>query len=548
MENEKSTVRSVSVNLGTTHVSPFSADSVSRRPWVLLICSDLGFRSERPERISAATLREKIAAENVTLCGTVDQGLPDDIAPFHVEYRIHDLRDFSVASLRDRIPILRKLGEASLVLERISERKTDPGEGFRLIAGMQPPPSVMRHLAACLPGGSAPPPAGPSASAIDSILSMMDVGQRSGETENISAQPGDFVAALAGEGTSGGFSSAALRSCRDYVKDLTDRLSISVVNQPFFRSAACSWNALKVLLKAAGRDPGIHFYLHSSPADTVEGNFADALSACASETGVPDIVVWDYPVAVTTAGMERLDRIARQADRFKTAVIASLDRGDALYRSILESEPLRTIIGKDDFIPLRRLQQATQARCLALCAPDAALDRGGGAEEIPVGGAWLFALQWVASLTGSGTPFHLHRDSTAALDGLLFPHLTEDTISDASEFGITLMSGNGCAFPRVLIEDRKSPFGSLLFNLAVNRAARITAEWIGKRPKEKCDEAAPALERFLRTELEPYHILSSAAAVAVTASGQQSLSISIDSTSTIAGFPVRFDFSFNCLG
>jgi hypothetical protein len=133
-----------------------------------------------------------------------------------------------------------------------------------------------------------------------------------------------------------------------------------------------------------------------------------------------------------------------------------------------------------------------------------------------------------------------------ALDGFLFPKIPAEAATDSYRSGLTLLRPNGVTAPRVLLGSSDSPYGSLLFNLLVNRTARHAAEWITVQDRSlSCGDAAPLLEHFLLQQLKPYHILSSDEALSVKVEEQQSLQVTIDSTVTVAGFPVKFQFLFN---
>jgi hypothetical protein len=550
MDNEKSPIHSMNVSLGTPQTVPASAVS-SNQPWVILVCSDLGFTSHRPQKISSATLNELLTSTEIIISGTVEKGLPDEIAPFHIEYPIDSLKDFSPSSIAEKLPYLQDLKKAAEVLNAISAKKIAPSDGLKKIAAMTLPPSVVSLLGTIGPvsaggvktkGHSSPQ----APKKIDSILSMMDIEEDEHATSP-QEQPSDFVAAI----TEGGaaqqeISQAALHNCIQTVDGLLESLGNIVSEQPFFTAATSSWNALKIVLKIAGRNRDTHFYLHSAPYDAAERHFGDALAVCAAETGTPDLVVWDYPVPIDTATMEQFSHIGEQADHVKTVVAASIDRHDELYTKILDGEPLKGVLEKPAFIPLRRLQEAAQARCLVLCCPDAIQQRGQNGKEIKVAGAWLFTFQWTSSLVENSSPFHLQNSSIQVLDSFAFPKLSREVATDTYQNGITLLRPNSITTPRVLFGDHETPYGSLLFNLLVNRTARLAADWIsGQNKSVSLDAAAPALQHFLLTELSPYHILSSDEAVSVEVSGLGSLVVTINSTVTVAGFPVQFQFSFN---
>ncbi|MBN1759799.1 MAG: hypothetical protein JW863_15840 [Chitinispirillaceae bacterium] len=550
MNENESPIHSINVGLGTSGAVVPAGEKNGQHPWVVLICSDLGCTTTTAQRIGAATLNEFLSTNQVIISGNVTTDLPEDIEPFHIEYRVTDVKDFSRAAMAEKLPLLQQLKDASGILDAVSRKKITAAEGFRQVTSMNLPQSIIRLLGDIRPqsGGAlvAPPPGAPVAAAkVDSILSMMDVGGDDAVSAPVASQPGDFVAAFS-EQAAGDVSSSALLKCKDAVDRLVATLGETVARQPFFRAAESSWNAVKTLLKIAGRNRDVHIFVHSAPYDAAQRHFSDAMSACASSSGVPDLVVWDYPATIDTATMQQLEHIGNQADRYKTVVVVPLDYHDELYRKIIDREPLKQVIEQPACIPLRRLQESGAARCLALCAPDGAVVRSLSGREIAVAASYLLAMQWLSSVIELGMPFHLQNSSQQVLDSFAFPRLSSEVVFDAHRCGITLLRPGSTTVPRVLLGDAETPYGSMLFNMVVNRTARLAAEWIGAQDRSvSAQQAAPALEEFLRTELEPYHILSTSGAVSVTTVEQQCLQVTIDSSETVAGFPVQFQFSFN---
>ena len=547
MNENESPIHAISVGLGTSTSTTPAGEKKERHPWVVLVCSDLGCTTTAPQRMSAATLNEFLSTNQVIVSGNVLSELPGDIEPFHIDYRITDVKDFSPAAMAEKLPLLQELRKASGILDGISRKRITAVEGFNQITSMQLPQSIVRLLGEVRPSPdrTTTPSPGGSSSRVDSILSMMDVGAADATVVSAAPPPADFVAAFT-ERAAGDVSSSALLKCKEAVDRLVATMGETVARQPFFRAAEASWTAVKTLLKIAGRNRDVHIFIHSAPYDAAQRHFSDALSGCAASAGVPDIVIWDYPATVDTATMQQLEHIGDQADRYKTVAVVPLDYHDELYKKIIDREPLNQVIGQAAFIPLRRLQERAAARCLALCAPDGTVVRGQSGREIAVAGSYLLVLQWLSSVIELGSPFHLQNSSQQVLESFAFPRLSGEVVFDAHRCGVTVLRPGSTTVPRVLFGDAETPYGSMLFNLVVNRTARLAAGWIGMQDRTvSARQAAPVLAEFLRTELEPYHILSAPGAVSVTTEEEQSLQVTIDSSETVAGFPVQFQFSFN---
>jgi predicted component of type VI protein secretion system len=547
MNKDESVIRSTSVNLGARPSGNGAPVSEQTKPWIVMVCADLGFTSEQPCRITAASLNEVLSTSDVSISGTVKNGLPDEIAPFHIEYPIKDSKDLSVSALAEKLPMLTQLKTVGAHLEDISAGRVPAAGGLKKIAAMPLPQSIMQlvgKIGTTRKSGPALQQTTDSSN-VDSILSMVNIDSVTEDGKETSSPEPDFVSTFTEAGVTE-FSRAALLSCLEAVNMLVKDLAGIVMNQPFFSAAVSSWTSLKTLLKIAGRNRNVHCYLHGAPYNAAQRHFADALTACAAQSGSPDLVVWDYPVELDTASLEQLGTIGETADRFKTIVVSSLEYHTELYEKILEGEPLKTVMEQPAYIPLRRLQESAPARCLSLFAPDAQHARG---EHLRISSGWLFAFQWLTSVIENSAPFHLQNSSIMALDACTVPKLSRDGIADGFQVGLTLMQPGAITVPRVLLGAADSPYGNLLFNMLVNRTARLAAEWITAQDRSlPLEQAAPALEQFLRNNLESYHILSSEDAVAVTIEGAQSLEVTINSTVTVGGFPAQFQFSFNYRG
>lgn len=546
MNNDESIIQKTNIDMGVQSSGHGASVSEQTKPWIVMVCADLGFVGEKPIRVTAASLNEVISTGSVMLNGAVEKGLPAEIAPFHIEYPVNDIKDLSLTAISGKLPLLMQLRTVASLLDDISRKRIAVADGLRKIAAMPLPQSILQLVGKIGMVQNTPLPRQSAAesSKVDSILSMVDIGSPS-EKESGAQGDSDFVAAFTDAGVAG-FSQSALLTCLEAVNALVKDLADIVLAQPFFSAAVSSWTSLKTLLKIAGRNRSVHCYLHAAPYDGAQRHFADALSACAAETGSPDLVIWDYPVETDTASLEQLGVIGDIADRFKTIVVSSLDYHTELYEKILVGEPLAAIIEQPLYIPLRRLQESASARCLSICAPDAQHPRG---DSLRYASGWLFAFQWLTSVIENSAPFHLQNSSIMALDTFAVRKVSRETVTDGYKAGITIVQPGLTTVPRVLLNAADSPYGNLLFNMLVNRTARLAAEWITAQDSALgLDQAAPALERYIRSNLESFHILSSDEAVAVAAEGTQSLQVTINSTVAVGGFPAQFQFSFNYRG
>jgi hypothetical protein len=546
MNDDQSPIQSTSVRLGTGISSSAAQSRAAEQPWTVLVFADLGFVVKKPTVVSAASLNDLFSENSVIISGAVEHNLPEGYAPFHIEYACTDIRDISPSQLKEKLPLLRRMQKAVDLLDGIARRRIDTADGLQQLAVLPLPQPVIRLLGTIVSPINEPRGAAASAAApldIDAILSMVD-HDAAPSPAVVPAAPADFVAALTRAGEQE-VAPSALLSCKEAIERELAVLGDVIAWQPFFRAARSSWNSLKTLCKIAGRNRAVRIVLHAAPFDAALRHFGDALAACSNDHATPDLVVWDYPVPVDTASLEQLEHCAAIAERLKTMLVASLDCHDNLYKGLMDRIPLRTLFERPEMIPFTRLQKTGAARGIVLCAPDAALTT---TPEVVVRGNWLLMLQWMSSLLEHDAPFHLQNHSVALLDAFAFPKFPAETVFEAHRFGITLLRPGTTTTPRVLFGDETSCYGAFLFNLLVNRTMRRAALWISTQAgNHDAETAAPLLAEYLRAELNAYHILSTDGALRVLVTGT-ALEVTINSETTVAGFPAAFQFSFTLRG
>jgi hypothetical protein len=303
---------------------------------------------------------------------------------------------------------------------------------------------------------------------------------------------------------------------------------------------------LKKLLKNLGRNRDITVSIASSPVESCVERLADQIGICSEGHSLPDLILWDYPLILSTACIAEIESVCELAERYKSLVISSLSSENDLQSMLLKTDHLGDTLQQALYIPYRRLRNEAASRSLCIGIPTALIPGTESDKPLETGAAWIIVEQWLESLLSKNMPF-----SFAFLENtheVNLPEIDEHIAREVENFGFSVLRshlrGISCD-PKVVLEiDSSAAFSSLGFNLIVNRTARLAAEWISEHGKSAGLDVCSKLQQFLILELGPYHILSSNEAVRVQEI-QQYVQVEIDSKTVVSGHPVRFEFSLN---
>ena len=529
MRLEDSTIRSATVSLGTNR----QATAVTNpEPWNMLICGDFGFNSLKPEKISAAMWNEFLETHAIKIHGSVENNLPDQVTPFYLEYGITTLKDFSLERMKSRIPALAPYAKALEILDDVSLQKMSASNGADAIAALNLPIDLLSTARSTKQPST-------ENQKVDSILSMLDIAPA-----NQTPAQNDIVAALSADSVTE-VSSSYISGQKQLVHTLLQSIVDGIFGQEFFSSKMASWHSLRRLLKVLGRNRDFCVYLYSKADHEAVQSLQQGIIQCAEETAVPDIILWDYPVKTTTASMNDLENVAQTAERYKSIVLSSLEGRDPLLEEICHAERLEPILQQPAYIPFKRLRKAAVSRSLMLCIPSVKVVAGEDDRILEIGSGWVVAEQWINGLIQRNSPFDII--PYPSTDQVSFCDISEHIASEAANFGLSViktLQQNIVSSPRVLLEtEDQEQMGSFGFNFAVNRTARLAAEWLFKNTKElESGQLSDALQRFLISQLGPYHILSSDDALSISTE-DNCIQVAVDSKTIISGHPVRFQFS-----
>jgi hypothetical protein len=570
---EKSQIDSFDVSLGPS-LSPRSPQTQLEK-WNILVCSDLGFATQKPHTASVAEWNEFMAAQNIVLSGTIQDASFNGGAPLFVEIPVRSMKDFSRESIAASVAPMSGLSKTVFGLEQLLDGKASPADVLSLITKTGLSVSEESRIAALLdprPGvARTKPQAKRENSPIDNILSMVDSTSPSGDVPSSTGDgpaedagtgasrdgPGAVTDALfqsvAGSGESGP-DKAAIRAMVAELRARLDRMTDTVISQPFFASRKASWNCLLTLAKVVGRKKEVIVRVVSSSQADAEENLGGVLSSCLESGAAADIAVWDYDVSFSNAHMNVMARAAAAADRYKCVIVAPLAMDDPLLSGISGRDTIAHFFDEVRFLAFKKLRTDPASRCLCLCGPGLSLPR----QRATQGGrcCWFVATRWAEMLLSENNPFGAFGprppvDSALPQDDVFCGDVAPSAVSDACRMGLTLFERslrNASLDKAVTVvggEAAAESYSSLLFNLVVNRAIRLAGiRLLAKGPQAGRAEVASDLEQFLRAELSAYGVVSADKQVAATAGEDGKINVVVDSDATVSGYRVGFTFSF----
>ena len=534
MPRKKSIIESAGVSMGHA-VAGASAKAVSSQsaPWNILVCTDLGFCTESPEKLTAAGFTEFMLGHPAEISGAIECSGTS----FYLEYRATSLEDYSAKAIQRRVPQISALAAALEAVDAFSAGTISRDALIAALSAAQAPEALLRKLSAGQqPARSVSQPR--TAASVDRILGMMAVAPDSG-TSPASGTDALMEAVTARDAE---INPETLAEARRQISRRISDLTHAVLALPAFRARQGAWRALKRLLKAIGRDTSVTVSLCSAPAMATRGSFDDLLSACAHAGSPIDIVLFDHPCDLSTAAADELSALARTAEQYKCCVIAPLAPDDALFREIDRYDTLRPVFEEPRFLPLKRLRATIESRNIMLCGPDFVLP---GDDSLPASAPW-FAVTWIAeALKASRFPWEIvwptafSSDTTA--DAPTFAvSVPERLVHEAGDFGGLMLFSRHKGRMRhdhlysVVDNDAASPlYTHLGMNLLVNRVMRCAGE----------PGSASAIKDRLARELMRLSCIASEDAITVTGKDGR-ISIDVTSDVILSDQPVRFAFDF----
>jgi hypothetical protein len=553
MDKKKSPIDSFNVSLGPS--SPIKSKTMQLEPWNILICSDLGFVSKKPQQVRIAEWNEFMASQNIVLSGSVSNMLSNNGKPVFIEYPVKTMKDFSAESIVANVPAFAVWSRACFALQQLLDGKTSLRDALAMIGKAGLPAEEASRIAAMLAPlqGGRPqkpkdlPKAKPQGSSVDRILSMVDSKPLPGNGPD--NNPSSLTDALF-QSVSGGAEQFDKARISAYVAECREKLreqAAAVMAQDFIRGRFSSWQGLTQLAKVIGRNKEVAVSVVSSPAQTMQDRLGETLGACMEAGAAPDVIVWDYDVTFTNASMEALATVAAAAERNKCMVVAPLCMDDPLLMGISARQSVSHFFDDVRFLPYKKLRDNTAARCLCLCA--SSLAATGAKSE------WFAAIRWAEMLINAGDPFAVkqqQRPLESVFSGApVFSQAVSPAVAaEAAAMGLTLFEETleKATLDRAVTvagpDSVAEHFRSFCFNLLVNRVARLSGIQILLYGAQKSkEEVAAVLEEFLEKELSACGISASGGAVSVTVENNEAIVIAINSEVTVSGHPARFTFT-----
>jgi len=557
---ERSQIDSFGVSFGPAPKQAASASQKQLEKWNILVCSDLGYISQKPCAVGIAEWNEFVAAQGAVVSGTVDAASCGEAKPLFVEIPVKSMKDLTSESIAASVAPLSGLSKTLFGLEQLLDGKAGRNDVLALIrkAGLSAAEEARVASLLDVRPNSLPkkPEARPRNSSIDNILSMVDGTSSAGDGD--APQGGHTATDALFKSVAGSEESpldkaaidAYVRECRARLQRMTD----AVVSQPFFASRKASWNCLMTLAKVIGRKKEVCLHVFSGPQAHAEDSLTSVLSSCMEASVAADMIVWDYDVTFTNASVDAMAQAASAADQYKCVMIAPLSMSDPLMRDLACRESVMHFFDEVRFLPFKKLRTGSSARCLCLCGPTLSPLEGyaSSAGRCP----WFVATRWVEMLLVDNNPFGAC-DVRPPLDGV-FPQdavfsctVAPSVALEARAMGLTLFEQSlrqaslDKAVTLIAGEAAMASYASVLFNLVVNRAVRLSGiKTLAQGAGVGRVEVTSVLEKLLRTELSAYGVISADQQVAIAAVNDGTINVVVDSDATVAGYKVNFTFSF----
>ena len=546
MNNEESLIQRTTVGLGINSQKNTSSEK-DLKPWILLVCGNFGFTSEHPQQVSSATIQDFIQTCGAKVEGEVKDDLPESVEPFFVQTTIKAFSDFSEEQLLQKTAVMKTFLDARETLDMVSRQKITPTEGRSRIVSLELPASIKGPIIGLLgaqPRQERQTPTAQNGSIADSIMSMMDTGEKS------STPLDNLISAIGGAENVLSFSPSQLIKSQQLIDNVITRVSTAVRTSSHYLSIASSWYSLKNLLKKIGRNRNVSVYLNSSSSPEALGSFQKASTFCFDNTLTPDLIIWSYDIpALSLSTIEELNTLAAFADNLKSLILTSVAVNDPVLDILSTATMNETFEQSETWNAFQCLRSESHSRALALCAPNFFITTA--KEKLIARGAWLVADHWVSTFLSVNTPFNFAALSTTEIhDDQLLVQVAPHKVKEISQYGLTFArtkTGRMILSPRVVFDSGENEsFGYIGFNLLVNRAIRLAGEFLSfGTTKTTIEKAAETLNTYLLAQLDSYNILSSSDSLSVEPDSQNSITVAIHSDSIIDGNSVNFEFSFD---
>ncbi len=531
-------------------------------PWHILICSDLGYVSEAPGQIRAASLNEFLDSQEVVLQGTIESSLAGK--PVFVEYPVRDFKDFSSPQVSKNLPITADLRQLSSLLEDILAGTISREQGIEAVYALKNESPLiteaLRLLRVAPSPGSAPQASHTKqesrekTSALDSILDSVVVEPAAEEKKEEPVSAVDKLSdALVGD-TQPSLPKEQVLALIEKIETALGKDMTALLSQQFFHDRRASWGGCRHCAKIIGRNNEVSLSVFSAPFSEIDEKLPGVVNTLAQQGRRPDIILFDYPLQITNAHTDILARIGEQAELNHVMVLSHFSQEEPFISKIADADTLKPIFEEPTFIPYQRLRKNSFARTLCLAAPHGVIDSS-DITPVSAGGGWLVLFTFVQRICDGRSPFD--GGVTLADTGITAEHplrhakgMNRDHTIESLEMGITLLSdivATQAGVPAVSIIDSESiasQYTSFAYNLLTNRLLKITESVISEGGANS-QEIAERLRRGLLEFLDGYRLLHSENEVTVTPDDNGEIAIAVESEKTVDEYPIQIQYSVN---
>jgi predicted component of type VI protein secretion system len=551
MDEQKSRIDSFDVSLGQSPRNGIPKKPLE--PWNVLVCSDLGFSSLAPRQVHISEWNEFVSSCAVMVSGTCENKMSNDGKSVFVEFSVSSLKDFKDdaiirtvqpwASYTKAIAILEQTASGMISLRdaaaAIKKAGLPGGDESRVLRLLNAPSPTQGSTVSAYPAPA-------TGAKLDTLLSMIDLPGATTAATGPAEATDALITSIVG-------SQAAVdnQAVLGYANDLRERLDDQlglIRQQPFFASRASSWNALMTLAKVIGRNKDIRLRVVSAPYHDCAEAIPGIMASCRDLGFSPDLVVWDYDVTLSNADIDRMEKVAENAEQANSVVVMSLSMLDPLFVDLDKRDSIRDALQEVRLLPYQRLRAKTGSRCLCLCGPA----MGGDAGHC----SWFVATRWAELLLSEQNPFGVKEsrmppESVYPSQNVFRYDYAPAVVDEARAMGFSLFGKKPVAaktdrLSSLIVPENAAPGYSLfMFNLLVNRVVRLCGIYPrGEGSSKSIDDRAVAMNESIRRELSAYGVITNGEQVSVVVQEGSTIRVEVDSEVTMSGYPLRLSFSF----
>jgi predicted component of type VI protein secretion system len=532
-------------------------------PWNILICSDLGYKSKKPEAITASILNDFIESKNIIFRGNIKD--VSENGEVFIEYPIKSIKNFSSEKIIHKVLYTHELQHLCNTLQEVLEGTIDKQKAIDTIISRRSLTPQFKEALDILRVKNADAPkykntlkrekSDEKEKALDNIFSSMDLApseQKISTTPNsaldnlVSAITSEFSVTLPKDRIN-----SLISKCKKQINEQVKE----ILNNNLFKQYKSSWLCIRHLIKILARNKECNLFLYSASFNDISDSFVNAMDYLSNQNTSPDIVLFDYPLTFSTAHMQLIGTVAGTANSNNSMTLTHCGLDEQLLNELQNVDTLKPLFKEQRFIPFYRLRRNDFSRNLVLTVPPFTIE---SKDIVPsfAGGSWLLLFAIIQKLSRDMSPFEGRLSMNDTGITVEYPlrfasGLTGEHTYEAAQKGITLLSKETFypygEYITTLIDPEIAAelYTYFEYNLLTNRVLKIIGFLLRDSVLVQDITNLPnRVKRIIIDQLNKYRLLHSEEEVLVSLSDNRELEIVVDSQKEIRSCPFQLQFSF----